>query len=182
MDVSEQVQLQLVRGRLSAVQSLLLIQQRLVLLALLAATVIAPLTAMVRDADSDDPSTEARGLFGSLGYFFDSDADTFGDRDSHPHGLDAGLTATRVGLVLLLVAVVCAIIVVLASWAGRRRWTRPVLITVAVALVVAAGVTFLGLTWLPDSEFVTAATGWLWLPVGAGAAAVYHLWWVQRLE
>ena len=182
MDVAEDSRIHVLRERQEALRSLFLIQQRAVFLALLVATFVAPLTAIISSPDSDDTTTESRGLFASIGYFFDNDAEAFGDRETHPHGLDAGLIASRIGLVLLLIAVLCAIVASLAFWAGRSRGAKPTQIVLAIVLIIAAGLVFLGLTWLPDSDQGTSATGWLWLPIAAGMWSFYQVWSSNRLE
>jgi hypothetical protein len=183
MDTPDQVQLHLLRERQGVMHMLLVIQQRLLLLGLLVASVIAPLTALVDDPDTDDAATDAMGLFPSLGYFFERDAEDFGDRETHPHGLDAGLVTTRVGLVLLAVAVLCAALATLLLWAGSSRGMRRTVAGAGIAIIVAAAVILLGMTWLPDSnDFATTVSGWLWLPVAAGAWALYHVWSLGRLD
>jgi hypothetical protein len=184
MDTSDQIQLHMLRERQGVVQLLLIIQQRLLLLALLVASVIAPLTALVDQPDTDESTTDARGLFASIGSFFENDAEDFGDRETHPHGLDAGLVTTRVGLLVLGVAVLCALLATLALWAGSSsRGLRRVVAGAGIAVIVAAAAILLGLTWLPDSDdLATTASGWLWLPVAAGAWALYHVWSLGRLD
>jgi hypothetical protein len=183
MDTSEgsPVQAHLLRERVDVLQSLLLIQQRIVLIALLIASVVAPLTAIV-EQDADDPVTDAMGLFGSLGYFFQNDPESFGDRDSYPFALDAGLTLTRIGLVLLLVAIFCALVTVVNVWTRQGRGPRIALIVLGIAVIIAAALTFIGLSLLPDGDDATNATPWLLLPIGAAAAAFYHLWSLSKLE
>lgn len=184
MDTSDQVQLHLLRERQGVMHMLLMIQQRLLLVVLLIASFIAPLTALVDDPDTDDPTTDAMGLFPSLGYFFERDAEDFGDRESHPNGLDAGLVTTRVGLVLLAVAVICALLATLLLWAqSSSRGLRRTVAATGIVTIVAAAVILLGMTLLPDSnDVVTTVSGWLWLPVAAGAWAVYHVWSLGRLD
>jgi ABC-type spermidine/putrescine transport system permease subunit II len=182
MDVSEDSRILVLRDRQDALRSLFLIQQRLVFLALLAATLVAPLTAIIDSPDSDDPTTESRGLFASIGYFFDRDAEAFGDRETHPYGLDAGLVTSRIGLVLLLIAVVCAVVASLAFWAGQSRGAKPTHVVLGIVLIIAAALVFLGLSWLPDNDQATSATGWLWLPIAAGAWSFYQIWSSNRLD
>jgi ABC-type spermidine/putrescine transport system permease subunit II len=182
MDVTQDSRIQVLRDRQDALRSLFLIQQRLVFLALLVATLVAPLTAITESPDSDDPTIESRGLFASIGYFFDNDAEAFGDRETHPHGLDAGLVTSRIGLVLLLIAVLCAIVASLAFWAGQSRGAKPTQVVLGIVLIIAAGLVFLGLTWLPDSDQGTSATSWLWLPIAAGMWSFYQVWSSKRLD
>jgi hypothetical protein len=183
MDTSEgsPVQAHLLRERVDVLQSLLLIQQRIVLIALLVASVVAPLTAIV-EQDADDPVTDAMGLFGLLGYFFQNDPESFGDRDSYPFALDAGLTLTRIGLVLLLVAIFCALVTVVNVWARHGRGPRLTLIVLGIVMIIAAAITYFGLSVLPDGDDATNATPWLLVPVAASAAAFYHLWSLSKLE
>jgi len=182
MDVSDDSRIQVLRERQDALRALFLSQQRLAFLAMLIATLIVPLTAVVESPDSDDPNSETRGLFGSIGYLFDHTADDFGDRETHPHGLDAGLITSRIGLVLLLLAVLGAIIASLAFWATRSRGAKATQVVLGIVLIIATGLVFLGLTWLPDGDQATSATGWLWLPMAAGAWSFYQLWSSKRLD
>jgi hypothetical protein len=184
MDTSEQSQAQsyLVRERVDVLQSLLLIQQRLVLIALLVASVIAPLTAIIERPDADEPVTEAMGIFGSLGYFFENDAEAFGDKETYPFALDAGLTMTRIGLVLLLITIVCALVAIVILWTSQRRGPRRTLVVLAIAVIIATAVTFFGLSVLPDGDDATNATPWLLLPFAASAAIFYHLWSLSKLD
>lgn len=177
MDVSEasQVEVRRVTERQVALRTITLIQQTIVLMVLLLATLIAPLTSVL-STDSDEPTEKAGGLFGSFGYFFTEEAETFGDRETHPNGLDAGLLFTQVGLVLLLIAVLGTLVAAVVLWSAQPRARGRVLVVLGIALIVGALVTFLGLTWLPDSEYVTSGTPWLWLPIVAGAWIFYHLW------
>ncbi|SMG27421.1 hypothetical protein [Agreia pratensis] len=184
MDTSEssQVQSHLLRERVAVLQSLLLIQQRIVLIALLVASVVAPLTAIIEQPDADDPVTDAMGIFGSLGYFFQNDPESFGDREIYPLALDAGLTLTRIGLVLLLVAIFCALVTVVNVWARHGRGPRLTLIVLGIVMIIAAAITYFGLSVLPDGDDATNATPWLLVPVAASAAAFYHLWSLSKLE
>jgi len=184
MDTSEssQVPSHLLRERVAVLQSLVLIQQRVALIALLVASVIAPLSAIIEQPDADEPITDAMGLFGSLGYFFHNDPESFGDRGSYPFALDAGLTLTRIGLVLLLVAIFCALVTVVNVWTRQGRGPRVALIVLGIAVVIAAALTFIGLSVLPDGGNATNATPWLLLPIGAAAAGFYHLWSLSKLE
>jgi hypothetical protein len=184
MDTSEgsPVQTHLLRERVDVLQSLLLIQQRIVAMALLVASVIAPLTAIIEQPDADEPVTDAMGIFGSLGYFFQSDPESFGDKETYPFALDAGLTMTRIGLVLLLVTIFCALVTVVNLWARQSRGPRLTLIVLGIAVIIATALTFFGLSVLPDGDDATNATPWLLLPVVAVAAVFYHLWSLSKLE
>ena len=182
MDVSDDSRIHVLRERQDALRSLFLSQQRLVFLAMLVATLVVPVTAVVESPDSDDPSTESRGLFASIGFFFDHAAEAFGDRETHPHGLDAGLITSRVGLVLLLLAVLGAIVASLALWATKSRGAKPTQVVLGIVLIIATGLVFAGLAWLPDGDQATSATGWLWLPMAAGAWSFYQVWSSSRLD
>jgi hypothetical protein len=184
MDASEPTPVELRRAieRQDALRSIAMIQQSIVLVVLLIATLIAPLTSVLPADSDDEPIDKAGGLFVSFGYFFTEEAETFGDRETHPNGLDAGLLFTRVGLVLLLIAVIGALLAAVTVWTAQQRARQRALVAVGIALIVASVVTFLGLTWLPDSELVTTATGWLWLPIGAGAWAFFHRWSREQVE
>jgi hypothetical protein len=184
MDASEPTpsELRRVIDRQDALRAIVMIQQAIVLVVLLIATLVAPLTSVLPADADDEPIDKAGGFFASLGYFFTEEAETFGDRETHPNGLDAGLLFTRVGLILLLIAVIATLLAAIALWSAQQRARQRVLVAVGIALVVGSVVTFLGLTWLPDSELVTTATGWLWLPIAAGAWAFFHRWSREEVE
>lgn len=177
-----QIEVRIGRDRLNVLQTVVLVQQRLLMVTVLLAILIAPLTAVADQRDTNDPTSNPRGLFDSIGYFFEARAEMFGSRRTYPNRLDGGLIMTRTGIVLLLITVLCTLIVIFAMWAGHVRGMRPALMTLGIALIATTGITFLGLTWLPDDDLATNATGWMALPIASGAWALYHVWSLKRLD
>jgi hypothetical protein len=153
-------------------------QQRLVLLGLVVASLVAPLTSLVENPDAGDAVEEGRHLFGALGTYFAADATDFGSITGHPYALPGGLWLTRVGLILIVLGLVA--VVVTAWMAPREELTAADVARLAVTSTLLLGGVFavgLGQAWLPDDEVVTSPSWGLLVVIGCVA---WHLHSARR--
>lgn len=176
------IEVEVLREGLNDLRRHILHHRRLVLLALLIASLLAPLASITNDPVSSRRTTDQLTLFAGLRYFTATDGRQFGSTTAPPFGLNFALVMTRVGLIVLVVAIFGAIITLLIVRPGRARAARTFLAGAGGALILSAALTALALWWIPADDASAGPTAWLMLPLMTGIGLLYHVGTIRKLE
>lgn len=143
-----------VSARVDGIVQLVRLQTQFVALALVAATLLAPVAALTADdhGGSDGSSAERLSPFGLIARMPQFGEEIEDLTEAHPYAAPGGLWVMGIGVAVLLIGLLATAVAVLTSFDKDSTGAKWIVWTALTVLVLGSLLVAVGLGWFPDVD------------------------------